>query len=477
MSPEGSGYGSMTAGVAEAPTPAGNAAGRRWWCELAWLGGPDATRGVLLEAGDDGRLSAVTPGVLSAPDGAEVLAGLSLPGLVNAHSHAFHRGLRGRTQTDGGTFWTWREQMYALAGRLDPDRYLALATATYAEMALAGITTVGEFHYLHNDPAGRAYADDAMGQAIVEAASRAGIRISLLDTCYLQGGISGPGRDLDAVQRRFSDGMVGEWARRVERIAEHPALRVGAAIHSVRAVDPGAIGSIAEWARQRGAPLHAHVSEQPAENEACLAAYGCTPTGLLAEHGALGEQFSAVHATHLTAGDIGLLGSSGCTVCFCPTTERDLADGIGPAGELRAAGAGLCLGSDSHAVIDLWEEARGVELDERLATGRRGGHDPVELLSDATSRGAESLGWAGGGRLDVGAPADFCTLDTSHPCLAGTFGPGGVGAAAAAVFAGAAAAVTDVVVAGRRVVAGGEHLALGDVGAALAAAVEAAWRD
>lgn len=453
------------------------AAPRRWWCELAWLGGPDATPGVLLEAGDDGALAAVTPGVANPPPGATRLAGLSLPGLVNAHSHAFHRGLRARTQTDGGTFWTWREQMYGLAGRLDPERYLALAAATYAEMALAGITTVGEFHYLHHDPAGRAYADDAMSEAIVEAAGRAGIRLTLLDTCYLQGGISGPGRELGGVQRRFSDGLVGEWARRVERLREHPTLRVGAAIHSVRAVDPGAIELVAGWAAGRGAPLHAHVSEQPAENEACLAAYGCSPSALLAEHGALDARFTAVHATHLAAGDIGLLGSSGCSVCLCPTTERDLADGIGPAAALRAAGVGLCLGSDSHAVIDLLEEARGVELDERLATGRRGGHDPADLLADATSGGAESLGWSGGGRLVVGAPADFCTLGTTHPSLAGTFDPGGAGAAAAAVFAGAPGAISDVVVAGRAVVAGGEHLALGDVGAALAAAIDDAWRD
>ncbi|MDA8063494.1 MAG: formimidoylglutamate deiminase [Actinomycetota bacterium] len=447
-------------------------AGRSWWCELAWLGGPDATSGVLLETGSGGRLARVTAGVAEAPPDAGALRGLTLPGLVNAHSHAFHRGLRGRTQTGGGSFWTWRETMYALAGRLDPERYLALATAAYAEMVLAGITTVGEFHYLHHDPSGRPYSTDAMGEAIVEAAARAGIRLTLLDTCYLWGGI---GREPDSVQRRFSDGIVGEWARRVERLDEGPELRVGAAVHSVRALDPGAISVVASWAGERGAPLHAHVSEQPAENEACIAAYGLTPTALLAEQGALGGDFTAVHATHLDAGDLGLLGSSGSSVCFCPTTERDLADGIGPAGELRAAGARLCLGSDSHAVVDLLEEARGVELDERLATGRRGGHHPAELLADATARGAESLGWPGGGRLVPGSPADWCTLDTRHPCLAGTFGPSGAGAAAAVVFAGVAAAVTDVVVAGRPVVTGGRHVVIEDPGAALAAAIEAAW--
>ncbi|MST32826.1 amidohydrolase family protein, partial [Acidimicrobiaceae bacterium USS-CC1] len=176
---------------------------------MAWLGGPDAAAGVALDVAGDGTLAAVTAGVERPPEGATVLRGLTLPGLVNAHSHAFHRGLRGWTQGDGGTFWTWRERMYGLARRLDPDRYLALATAAYAEMALAGITTVGEFHYLHHDPDGRPYATDAMGEAIVEAAARAGIRLTLLDTCYLWGGI---GTQPDPVQRRFSDGVGGAGA-------------------------------------------------------------------------------------------------------------------------------------------------------------------------------------------------------------------------------------------------------------------------
>ncbi len=446
---------------------------RRWWCRLAWLGGPDATPGVVLEAGADGLLSAVTTGVAVPPDGADRLAGLTLPGLVNAHSHAFHRGLRGWTQGDGGTFWTWRERMYRLAGRLDPDLYLALATAAYAEMALGGITTVGEFHYLHHGPGGTPYATDAMGEALLEAASRAGIRITLLDTCYLAGGI---GQPLDDVQRRFSDGDAPGWAARAQRLAEGPTARIGAAVHSVRAVPPEAITAVAEWARLRRAPLHAHVSEQPAENAACVEAHGLTPTQLLAERGALDGRFTAVHATHLDDADVAALGQAGCAVCLCPTTERDLADGIGPAAALRRAGVSLCVGSDSHAVVDLFEEARGIELDERLATGERGRHDPAALLAGATTGGAEALGWAGGGRLAVGAPADFCTLDTAHPLLAGTLGAGGANAAAAAVFAAGAAAVTDVVVAGMPVVAGGSHLRVGDVGGALASAVEAAWR-
>jgi formiminoglutamate deiminase len=444
----------------------------RWWCELAWLGGADASTGVVLEAGGDGRLASVEAGIASPPPGASARRGLTLPGLVNAHSHAFHRGLRGWTQRGRGSFWSWRERMYGLARRLDPDLYLALATATFAEMALAGITTVGEFHYLHNDPDGRPYAGDAMGAAVIEAAAAAGVRLTLLDTCYLAGGI---GRPVDEVQRRFSDGDADRWAGRAGGRRDSPTVRIGAAIHSVRAVPPGSLGIVAAWARRRGAPLHAHVSEQPAENEACAAAYGRTPAGLLADHGVLGDCFTAVHATHLTAADVAALGGAGAGVCMCPTTERDLADGIGPAADLRAAGAALCLGSDSHAVIDLFEEARGVELDERLATGERGRHDPVALLTDATARGADALGWPGGGRLAAGAPADFCTLAIDGPGLAGAVGARGANAAAATVFAGGARAVTDVVVAGRPVVEGGRHLLVGDVGVALTRSIAAVW--
>ncbi len=443
---------------------------KSWWCELAWLGGPDAAGGVVLQVGDDGRFASVEAGV-APPPGATRLGGLTIPGLVNAHSHAFHRALRGWSEAGRGTFWTWRDGMYAVAARLDPDSYRTLATAVFAEMLLSGITTVGEFHYLHHDRNGRPYAGDAMEAALVDAAAAAGMRLTLLDTCYLRGGINRP---VVGVQVRFSDGDVGRWAERAERVsstASSPVVRVGAAIHSVRAVPADDLGAVAAWAGAHDAPLHAHVSEQPAENADCLAAHGCTPVALLGSCGALGPSFTAVHATHLTAADTALLGGSSSAVCACPTTERDLADGIGPLAALRAAGAALCLGSDSHAVIDLWEEARAVELDERLATGRRGSHTAEELLTDATAGGAAALGWAGGGRLSAGAPADFCTVRLDGPSLAGTVSPIGQGAAAAAVFAGRAGDVTDVVVAGRPVVTGGVHAGLGPVGPLLAAAI------
>jgi formiminoglutamate deiminase len=355
----------------------------RYWAERAWLGGGHrGTRtGVLLEVSGH-RFTQVSTGVAAPPTDATRLPGLLVPGLANAHSHAFHRALRGRTQAGKGTFWTWRERMYALAGRLDPDTYHALARATFAEMALAGITCVGEFHYLHHGPRGTRYADpNEMGHRLIAAADEAGIRITLLDTLYLTSTVEG--EPLRGPQRRFGDGDVSSWADRVDRLIPRPHVRLGAAAHSVRAVPADALTELAR--RAADLPVHIHLSEQRAENEACLAAHGRTPTALLRDHGLLGPGLTAVHATHLSDEDRARLGGNAVTVCFCPTTERDLADGIGPARALVDAGSPLCLGSDSHAVIDLWEEARAVELNGRLRDERRGQFDADELLTAATA--------------------------------------------------------------------------------------------
>jgi len=432
-------------------------------CELAWLGGGAAEEDVLIVV-DGERITAVEPGVAAPPAAATRLPGLTIPGLANAHSHAFHRALRGRTHAGPGSFWTWREQMYALAGVLDPDSYHQLARATFAEMALAGISVVGEFHYLHHGPGGVPYDDpNAMGAALVAAAAEAGIRITLLDTCYLHGGI---GVGLDDTQRRFADRDALAWAARAsdlgDALSDRPDARIGAAIHSVRAVDPAAMEIVGSWARARGAPLHAHVSEQPAENEQCAAAYGRTPTGLLADAGALSRAFTAVHATHLTDEDVGLLGAASCWCCFCPTTERDLADGIGPSWALRHAGARLTLGSDSHAVVDLLEEARALEVDERLARGVRGSHDAVALLGMATEQGHASLGWEEAGRIRAGGYADLTTIGLDSVRTAGTRAEDAV---AVAVFAATAADIRHVVISGRVVVADGRHTSIDVVGA------------
>ncbi|MFB6812127.1 formimidoylglutamate deiminase [Streptomyces sp. NPDC056387] len=438
-----------------------------YWLEHAWLGA-HVEPGVTLEVSADGRIGSLRTGAGAPPPGAEVLRGLTVPGLANAHSHAFHRALRSVVQVGSGTFWTWREVMYRVAQNLTPDTYFALARAVYAEMALAGITNVGEFHYVHHAPGGAPYADpNAMGEALIEAAAAAGIRITLLDTAYLS---SGFGAAPDPHQLRFSDGTAEAWAERVSALKPREHALIGAAIHSVRAVPAGQLGTVARWAEERQAPLHVHLSEQTAENDACQAAHGRTPTRLLADHGVLGPRTTGVHNTHLTDEDIALLGGTATGTCMCPTTERDLADGIGPAARLQRAGSPLSLGSDSHAVIDLLEEARAMELNERLASRTRGHWTANALLTAATDGGHAALGLPDAGRLEVGALADFTTiaLDTVR-----TAGPLPRLGAETAVFAASAADVRHTVVAGRHVVRDGAHTLVGDVATALTEAIAA----
>ncbi|CAL9312323.1 8-oxoguanine deaminase [Streptomyces sp. enrichment culture] len=437
-----------------------------YWLEHAWLD-THVEPGVALDVGD-GRVTAVRTEVTAPPPGAEILRGLTLPGLANAHSHAFHRALRGTAQVGSGTFWTWREVMYSVADRLTPDTYHALARAVYAEMALAGITAVGEFHYVHHAPGGTPYADpNAMGEALVAAAAEAGIRITLLDTAYLS---SGFGQPPTAHQLRFSDGTADAWAERCSVLKERDHARIGAAIHSVRAVPAEQLATVARWAEERRAPLHVHLSEQTAENDACRETHGCTPTQLLALHGVLGPRTTGVHNTHLTAEDISLIGSSGTGTCMCPTTERDLADGIGPAVALQNEGSPLCLGSDSHAVIDLLEEARAMELNERLRTRTRGHWTAAALLRAASADGHAALGWDDAGALEPGARADFTTIALDSVRTAGPLPRLG---AETAVFAASAADVSHTVVAGRHVVRDGVHRLVPDVPRALADAVAA----
>jgi formiminoglutamate deiminase len=471
------------------PTEPGQA--RAWHAEFAWLPGIGVLPDVLIEAAGN-RFTRITPraapGALRA--GTIRLAGLTMPALANAHSHAFHRALRGVTQAGRGTFWTWRERMYQVAARLKPDSYRALARAVYAEMTLAGIGCVGEFHYLHHGPGGTPYADpNAMGRALIEGAAEAGIRITLLDACYLSGGLDPAGCPLPLTgpQLRFGDGTAQAWARRVSLLGadEHgllgPSASVGAAIHSVRAVPPEQMSTVAAWTHATGAPLHVHLSEQVAENEACLAAYRCTPAALLYDAGVLGPRTSVVHATHLTSADISLLGGSEVFACVCPTTEADLADGIGPFGALATAGCRLTVGSDSQAVIDLFEEARRIEMYERLASRERG-HFTAETLGTAmTWDGHASLGWPDAGEIAPGSLADLVTVTLDSPRLAGAHQAGQPARAGgpdlallgAVIFAASPADVRNVVIGGRDVVADGRHLLVEDVPGDLSAAVRA----
>jgi formiminoglutamate deiminase len=412
-----------------------------YWCERAWTGEGDLIDGLAVDV--EGTHITATRATIPAPAGAVRLPGLTVPGFANCHSHAFHRALRGRTQREaGGSFWSWREAMYEVATRLEPDSYYTLALATYREMALTGITAVGEFHYLHHRNGGTPYADpNEMGLALVAAARDAGLRITLLDTCYLSAGFGSPPQ---GVQLRFSDGDVESWAARVGALdlGADAGVVVGTAIHSVRAVDRSDLAAVG--AAKPSLPLHLHLSEQVAENDACEQRYGCSPTRLLSDAGVLGARTTAVHATHLTAADIAELGGSGCSVAFCPTTERDLADGVGPARELVHAGARLTLGTDSHAVVDMLEEMRAVELDARLVSLRRGAWSSEELLRAATSAGHDSLGFAAAGRIAAGHWADLVTVDLRSPRTAGTGRD-----TDAVVFAASATDITSVVASGR----------------------------
>lgn len=433
-----------------------------FWCESAWLTGGFARRVRLVT--QDGLIKDVL--VDADPQPGDVhLAGVTLPGMANAHSHAFHRALRGRVNGGGGNFWSWREQMYAAAEQLNPDTYFALARAVFAEMVQAGITVVGEFHYVHHRPGGHPYGDpNAMGLAVRQAADEAGIRMTLLDTCYLEGGLNGGGHvELHPGQRRFSDGTVDAWAERMSaRRPETARVRLGAAIHSVRAVRREDLPRVVEAAGDL--PLHVHLSEQHGENLACQMFYGRTPTQLLDEAGALGAHSTAVHATHMDDGDIDLLGGTGTGACFCPTTERDLADGIGPARALHDAGSPISLGSDQHVVIDPFEELRGLEMHERLVTNERDRFSANDLLLAASFNGYRALGWSDGGHLSKGALADFVTVRTDTVNTAGA-------AHDQIIYACVASDVSTVVVGGDVVVSDGRHR-MGDVGRLLAGAID-----
>jgi formimidoylglutamate deiminase len=450
--------------------------------DVLWRDGR-ALHGATLAVGDDGRVLAAAP-----PQASVVrLRGKALmPGLVNAHSHAFQRVLRGRTEfvahlNAADDFWSWREAMYKAANALTPDGVYAASKQAFVEMALAGITSVGEFHYLHHQPDGRPYPDEhQLARQVVRAAREVGLRICLLRVAYARAGHK---KEASPRQRRFCDASGEEALARTASLRDayrmDPLVTVGLAPHSVRAVPRDWLEVFARDAGRalQGAVVHLHAAEQPAEIDQCRAEHNKRPIELLADVGLLDGRTTLVHAVHLGKGEPELIGKAGATVCACPTTERNLGDGIVPADALRAAGVTLAFGSDSQAHIDLFEEGRALDGHLRLQKLRRAplddGSGGIEnlghfLLRAATAGGAKSLGLPTGA-LAPGTPADFVTVDIEAPALAGTR-PDAV--ASGLAFAATPACVRDVYVQGRRIVENGVHLLAQDSGRAFAKLME-----
>ncbi|HEX2162402.1 MAG TPA: formimidoylglutamate deiminase [Thermoanaerobaculia bacterium] len=402
--------------------------------ELTWTGRAFEP-GVVVEIGGDGRIAAVRRegesgdgGDGGSADGRDLLRlprRALLPGLVNAHSHAFQRGLRGRGETfpaGAGSFWSWREEMYGLVGALDRRRLFDLSLAAFREMRAAGITAVGEFHYLHHDDPGT--ADFAFDEVVLAAAAEAPIRIVLLHAYYATGGI---GRPLEGAQRRFACASPADYWRQLDRLAGRLSpdgtQTLAAVAHSIRAVPLDDLAALHREARRRGLPFHLHLEEQRREIEDCVAAHGRRPIELLLALDP-GPETTAVHCTHSEPADLARFAAAGGHVCVCPLTEANLGDGIPPLAAVPAARDVLCLGSDSNARISLVEEARWLEYGQRLAGERRGalaGDDgevaPV-LLVAATAGGADALGLPAG-EIAPGRWADLLALDLDHPSLAG----------------------------------------------------------
>jgi len=434
--------------------------------------------GGTLQVGADGRILPEGP----VPTGARVVqmpGRALLPGLVNGHSHAFQRLIRGRTEYVASgqgmdDFWSWREAMYRAAEALNPEEVYIASRQAFLEMVLAGITAVGEFHYLHHQPNGTPYVErNALAYEVIRAARDVGLRIVLLRVGYARAGFRVPENPR---QRRFIDKDVDAFLSAVQELIQEtrgqPGVSVGLAPHSVRAVPR-------EWltvlAGIRGdLPVHMHVAEQPKELEACVAEHGLRPVELLEELGVLEARFTAVHAVHVTEAEALMLGEVGAGVCACPSTERNLGDGIVPAERLVGAGARLCLGSDSQATVDLLDEARQLEGHLRLSRVRRAVLDPgvgtvdglaARLFGMATVNGAQSLGLPTGA-LEPGKPADFFTVDLNHPSLVGA-SPSSL--LAGLVFGADKAAIRDVAVDGKLVVKDGRHPATEESGRAFTA--------
>src|SRR6266446_270806 len=503
-----------------------------WLPDLLYTGGRFA-RGLALVCDAAGRIVKIAAaGELRDEKRVRLSNRAMLPGMINAHSHAFQRVLRGRTEYRSiragasplpdheitrDSFWTWREMMYSAARRLTPEDIYDAARMAFVEMALSGITAVGEFHYLHHAPDGVPYDDpNLLAKEVVRAARDIGLRIALLRVAYARSGYQ---TEPNPKQQRFIERDPEIYLKHLDKLiddvtrgtsptvregsasdakdgalpdgranAPNSSIYVGVAPHSVRAVPLDYLREVTAYASEHRLKVHMHVAEQPTEVSACVEEYGRTPIALLDTEGLLSERFTAVHAIHVTAKAIPALTRTGAIVCACPTTERNLGDGVVPADEYFKQGVAVCLGSDSHAQIDLLEDARELEYHLRLQkleravldggnpTVREGAasfvHDPDasqrnstlpdgrvsaiarRLFDCATINGARSLG-APGGALEVGMPADFFTVDLDDPSIAGASKDDLL---ASIVFTLSRAAVREVVVGGKPIVSEGQHL-------------------
>jgi formimidoylglutamate deiminase len=481
-----------------------------WLPELIYSGGGSFLRQVALVCGEAGTI--LGTGSASKIEKAEALNNRALlPGLVNAHSHAFQRVIRGRaeyrTANSKDSFWTWREMMYSAAARLTPEDVYDASRMAFLEMALGGITAVGEFHYLHHAPDGRPYDDpNLMAKQVVRAANDVGLRIALLRVAYAR---SGHGIEPSPQQLRFIEKDPETYLRNVEQLGSdlkhnrsqtvtegssnslpeqgglpngRASAWVGIAPHSVRAVPLDYLKEIIRVADAQQLPVHMHVAEQAAEVSACIEEYGRSPVALLATEGLLSERFTGVHVIHVTPKAVRMLADARAMVCACPTTERNLGDGIVPVDEFFKHGVRVSLGTDSHVEIDLLEDARELEYHLRLQKMERVVLDPsrsptvrkdssdslpeeralpngrasalaARLFNCATIDGAQSID-APGGALETGRAADFFTIDLNDPSIAGA-SPDDL--LSSIVFSLSKTAIRDVVVGGNRIVEDGRH--------------------
>lgn len=421
-----------------------------------------------------------------------------LPGMVNAHSHAFQRVLRGRTEyrtSERDSFWTWREMMYSAATRLTPADVFDASRMAFLEMALGGITAVGEFHYLHHAPDGTSYEDpNLLAKEVIRAANEVGLRIALLRVAYARSGFN---VEPNPQQARFIESDPETYLKNLELLCSavnrgsSPTVRegvteinnapdawVGVAPHSVRAVPLDHLKAVIAYANDQKLKIHMHVAEQPAEVSACIEEYRRTPVALLETEGLLSNQFTAVHAIYATPKAIAAFAKTGATICACPTTERNLGDGVVPAQDYMNHDVAICLGTDSHAQIDLLEDARELEYHLRLQKLERAvlagkphvredvparlqkNRTPADggisaLLFDcATINGARSIG-APDGSLEAGKPADFFTVDLDDPSIAGASRDDLL---TSIVFTASRAAIREVIVGGKPIVSEGRHL-------------------